>query len=482
MRRYGLGILLLVCGALPGCGGRRAAVGFHDVQEQVGAEIGKELQWEGAPASANAQEAVEPLLQQKELSIDAAVQIALLKNPSLQAVFEELGIAEADVMEAGVPKNPVLGASVRFPDRGPAGANNELTIAFNFIDLLLIPMRKRIEGLRFDAAKTRVVFAVLNLATDVKRAYYELQGAQARLRVKKDQLLGAEAASEFTQKLLKAGNASELEALPRIAAYQHAKLEAARDELELAGLREKLSRLLGVACARIQEKIPDGLPELPEHDAWGESTALEARAVANRLDLQAQRRDMEIVEQARALRHWGVFTAVELGASTERDPDGVRVTGPTLQMELPVFNRGQADRARLLAQYRQSRDRLAALELEVRSEVREALAKLNAARGALEAYRTEIGPLHARLVELAQERYNNMTLGALDLLAAKQEQLSAQAEQVEALRDYWIHRVELERAVGGRLQSVPAQTPAAATTQPQEPVRPPPPAEHEHQH
>ena len=44
-----------------------------------------------------------------------------------------------------------------------------------------------------------------------------------------------------------------------------------------------------------------------------------------------------------------------------------------------------------------------------------------------------------------------MTLSALDLLTARQEQLNSQIEQLEAQRDYWIHRIELERALGGRL-------------------------------
>ena len=482
MNRLGLGFALFACWMLTGCASRRASTGFQDVQGQVGALIDKKIEWEGASSTGNVAAAVEPLLNQQEISIDGAVQIALLKNFTLQATFEELGIAEADVMESGVPKNPILGASVRFPDRGPAGANSELTIAFNFIDLILVPMRKRLEASRFDAAKTRVTLAVLNLATDVKLAYYELQGAQAKLALKRDLLLGAEAASEFAQKLWKAGNASELEVLPRVASYHHATLDVDRIQLSITGLQEKLGRLMGVAAVRIKDKISSKLPDLPAQRALSTPDTLESQAVANRLDLDMQRQDVNIIEKARALRHWGVFTAVELGASTEREPDGVRVTGPTLQLELPLFNRGQADRARLLAQYRQSRDKLTAMELSVRSEVREILAQVLAAQNTLEAYRKTMGPLHARVVELSQERYNNMTLSALDLLAAKQEQLNAQVEQVEALRDYWTHRVELERAVGGRLQVTVAEIPVMEKPKKEEPEKQKPSLEHEHQH
>ena len=40
------------------------------------------------------------------LTADAAVQIALINNRGLQATYAELGIAEADVVQAGRLRNP----------------------------------------------------------------------------------------------------------------------------------------------------------------------------------------------------------------------------------------------------------------------------------------------------------------------------------------------------------------------------------------
>ena len=243
-------------------------------------------------------------------------------------------------------------------------------------------------AMRFDAAKTRVTFAVVNLASDVRLAYYELQGEEAKLPMKKDLLLAAEASSQFSQKVLKAGNAAEVEMLPRVAAFHQSKLDVRHAESGISSLYEKLSRLMGVNAADIMNRIPSRFPDVPE--AIFDPQPLEERAIASRLDLEMQRQDVAIIDKARALRHRGVFTAVELGTSSERDSDGVRVTGPTLQMELPIFNRGQADRTRLLAQFRQSRAKLAALEITVRSEVREAIEQMASAQEALKEHREHI--------------------------------------------------------------------------------------------
>jgi cobalt-zinc-cadmium efflux system outer membrane protein len=44
-----------------------------------------------------------------------------------------------------------------------------------------------------------------------------------------------------------------------------------------------------------------------------------------------------------------------------------------------------------------------------------------------------------------------MQIGPFQLLQAKQEEVRMGADYVEAQRDYWIARAELEKAVGGSL-------------------------------
>jgi cobalt-zinc-cadmium efflux system outer membrane protein len=41
-----------------------------------------------------------------------------------------------------------------------------------------------------------------------------------------------------------------------------------------------------------------------------------------------------------------------------------------------------------------------------------------------------------------------------DLLLAKQNEISAERGYIDALRDYWIARADLERAVGGTLGAI----------------------------
>ena len=129
------------------------------------------------------------------------------------------------------------------------------------------------------------------------------------------------------------------------------------------------------------------------------------------------------------------------------------VTGPTLRLELPIFNQGKGRIARLEAQLRQAERRLEAQAIDIRSEVREARDRLLAKKDLAIYYRDELVPERKRVLDLTLTNYNAMLKGPYDLLLARQNELAAERGYIDALRDYWIARADLERAVGGRLTS-----------------------------
>jgi len=59
-----------------------------------------------------------------------------------------------------------------------------------------------------------------------------------------------------------------------------------------------------------------------------------------------------------------------------------------------------------------------------------------------------------KILELALRHYNAMLKSPFDLLLAKQNEISAERGYIDAVREYWIARADLERAVGGRLSKV----------------------------
>jgi cobalt-zinc-cadmium efflux system outer membrane protein len=227
-------------------------------------------------------------------------------------------------------------------------------------------------------------------------------------------------------------------------------LDLTREQLELLRHRERLNRLLGLSGPRVDWTLAEELPAPPEKELPLEH--LETLAVARRLDVDAARKQRLLMAHAVSLaRSSRMFGRIEVGVDLHQFPDGPRVFGPSLVLELPIFDQRQAVIARLEAQERQAERRLTAVSVMVRSEVRLGQAEVRAARQMVDQYRDVVLPLRSRIVGQAQLHYNGMLIGLPQLLLLKQNEVEAQARYIGAVRDYWVARADLERAVGGRI-------------------------------
>jgi cobalt-zinc-cadmium efflux system outer membrane protein len=386
------------------------------------------------------------------LTLERALQIAMLNNRGLRAQLEELGVAQADLVQAGLLENPVIAGDLVISTKGN-GLGGGLSLSQSLLSVFLVPAKRRIAKANLRRAVVVAGDAALELSRDVKIAWAELQAAAASRDLRRTIAQVAEVADELAQRQIEAGNLSDLDRDRFAAELDEARLELVEHDLEVTAAREHLNRLLGLWGRDAQWTLASDLPEPPPADA--DLAALEARGVRERLDISAARAEVESVELALKLRRRGVVPHLEAGVTAQNevgtDEGHEWVVGPSLSLELPIFDPGHADFARIRAYLRQAQHQLEARAIHARSEIREHRAELVAARRRSEYYRDTVLPRRARIVERALEQYNGMFIGAYELLATRSEQIEVEEEYIEALRDYWVARAELERAVGGRL-------------------------------
>jgi cobalt-zinc-cadmium efflux system outer membrane protein len=479
-------VALAGMGVIAGCATVRPSDSFRGVRESIDARAGARVEWRGVTASDRAVDDAVASMLAAELSADQAVQIALLNNRGLQATYEDLGVAQADVVQAGLLRNPVFELTVRWPDESPHSANVELAVVQDFLDVFFIPARKRVAATQFEAAQRRVAHEALQLAAEVREAFYDLQAAQQARDVLRDSVTATEAAAEAARRLRAAGNITELALAEHEATDAQARLELMSAEAGATVARERLGRLMGVSGSSSPWTVAPRLPELPATEPATDE--VETLAIEQRLDVQAARRKADaLARTARLSNATRYLSEAEIGADAERESDGVWLVGPTVSAPIPLFDQGQASLARARAQARQARQRQLAAQNDARAEVRTAVAQLSAARARVEHFTRVVLPLRARVVEQAQLQYNGMLIGVFELLETKRAEIEAQRESVDALRAYWVARSELERAAGGRLPLAAARP--AARPQADEPQTPatgpatqPQPDHQHHQH
>src|SRR5947208_11183169 len=194
-------VVVLAAAALAGCAGVNPNPAFQDLAKTIHARTGKRVQWNrGTAEDAEAERAVQALLR-RPLTADSAVQVALLNNRNLQATYEELGIAQADLVEAGLLRNPIFTFERRFP-----GQALEMDLLREFIDLLLLPLRKRIAAAQFEASTLRVGHEILKTAAEVRAAFYEHQGDEQLVDLRKTVAEATESSAETALPMQQAGN------------------------------------------------------------------------------------------------------------------------------------------------------------------------------------------------------------------------------------------------------------------------------------
>jgi cobalt-zinc-cadmium efflux system outer membrane protein len=397
------------------------------------------------------------------LTPTTSAQIALLNNQGLRSTFEEIGLAEADVMEARTVPNPRLDISARFPDKPPSGTDVEWGIAQDFLNILMIPLKTKVAKDHLAAVQLRVSDEVTQLVAETKSTVYQLEAAEEILGHLKIEQVAQATSLAFVQNLHQAGNITDLQLLEQQGEYSQSRLEIAEAETNIRALREKLNRLMGLWGTDTTWKVASKIADLPKEDP--SVPGLETLAITQRSDLAALRSEFQATLRVLGLEktfRW--VGALDFGIDSERQSDSQTITGPTFSLELPIFNQGQARIARNEAHLRRAYDRLEQKAIEIRSEVRELRDKLTSARDMAQFYRDSMIPVRTQTRDQMQLQYNAMIVSPLELFTARRQEVSAERAYIEARRDYWTARTELERTVGGSFSGNTKPNPKISVT------------------
>ncbi|HRH89746.1 MAG TPA: TolC family protein [Rubrivivax sp.] len=441
-----LAALLAASALLAGCASFSPDGGFAPVQHSARDRLGKELQWARSDADRDIIDQRVRELLAAPLSVDAAVQIALLNNRGLQAGYQELGIGEAELVQAGRLPNP----GVAFARKTQGGeVELEWLLAVNLARLVAMPLLIEVESRRFAHTQARVSLQMLTLAADTRKAYFNALAAEESARYLRQVMQAAEASAELARRMEQVGNFNKLQRAREQGFYADAALNLARAEQAQRVTRERLTRLLGLWGAQTQFTLPPRLPDLPP--AAADLPDIERLAIEQRLDVRGAKLAAEQTAKNLGLTRTTRFINVlEVGAIYNTFDDAPSQRGFEIGFELPLFDWGDARVAKAEAIYRQALDRAAQTAIDARSEVREAYGGYRAAWDIARHYREQIVPLRRRIADENLLRYNGMLIGVFELLADARAQIGSVNASIEALRDFWIAQADLDMALVGR--------------------------------
>lgn len=428
---------------------------FEDVATTVKIRTGKQIKWDtGSKQDVTARNHLDGLLK-KTLSPSRAVQIALLNNRSLQATYANLGMAQADLVQAGLLTNPVIDGSFLWPYRPEVGAVQTTTgIVFNFIELFWKRYKEAVATSALEETKLQIAGMVIDHAAKTNVAFIDYVAARQQIELYRQVVTSARATVASAKAIREAGNSTSLDFEQQQNVLTQAKLNLAGAEAREASARERLNVLMGLTGRQTRWRAPARLPAPGGHDRIAGD--YERIAVERSLELAALRQKIitlgyqyQLTSKKALIPDIGIGAEIETN-KTKGEPREYEA-GPTFDVTLPLFDQGQAKKARGIMAIRQAQDAYWAMAVRVRSAARLASVELQTARRMAIYYQRAVLPQQARLLTATQQQYNAMQESVFRLIRAKREQIQAGRNYIDALSSYWRARSNFQQILSGRL-------------------------------
>jgi outer membrane protein TolC len=394
------------------------------------------------------------------ISPQEAAVVAVVVNPSLRAQRDHNGLAQAQLIQAGILPNPQLDLSIE----PVTGGNTQDTQAgwgagLGWEISSLITRDARVKEAKQQARSVRldVAWSEWQVAQGARQAVYDLVSLRAQLdlaeavdrRLKKNlDLIHRE--TEAHRKTLLDWSAAET-------ASRAAHADVLSRRRDMAHQRLVLSAALGLPPGR-EIKIQSGI-ELPDHLDLPSQTQLLHGLGKRRLDLRALRAGYESQEEAVRGAILGQFPKIGLSFSPASDTSNVHTVALGVSIDLPIFDRNQGTIAVERATRRQLFDEYIQRLFEARSAVARAMGDIQALTAQIADARAALPALN-RLVKAYQSSVDHGNADILSYYGAINDLNQKQIEVLQFKQQLMDNKIALEIAAGTPLDAVAALTEA----------------------
>jgi outer membrane protein TolC len=461
-RSFCLSAVAVGAAFLAGC----ASVGIDDALKDTNTQAeqftGGKLELSRTQEQRDRRAALSQELLSRPLSQGDAVQLALANSPAMQALVAQSWGEMAAANQTGRMPNPVFTF-----ERMRLGSELEIgrLLSFGLVDLIVLPQRLSVSRSQSTQAKVQLTGAVVDQVTQVRQAWVRAVATQQMLQYAEQVNRSANASAELARRMQQIGNFSKLQRARQQVFYADATTQLASAQHAATAAREELVRALGLDDAQAARlALPDRLPDLPK--APREPKEVAATATEQRLDVQLARAQLDVAGKLQGINLLSTFIDVEVGGRRDTVFDNAEGTKSTrrgfeLDIRLPLFDWGSAQRDGLNAQSLAAANRYDAAVRGASSQLRESYSAYRTAYDIARHYRDEIVPLRQSMADENVLRYNGMLIGVFELLAEARDQIASVSNAINAQQQFWLADAALAASVIGKPTATGASTASA---------------------
>jgi outer membrane protein, heavy metal efflux system len=400
---------------------------------------------------ANAARAAEP----EPLTLDQTVEVALERSPRIRSALAARETASAYQTFSHMPRagNPTvnLRALIGRPDDPAATYGVVLGVPFD------VSGRRRAwrgESRRILEESDALLRAARNdVRAEAREAYARTVVAERARALAEESAATARELYERVKARLAANAATALDLTLSETQYAETQADLQRARRTLIEAQNGLRQVLDLPP---EVPLAVGTLEPPTLPAGLSPEQAIARALASRQELSAwssvRARWQAADARLRAESIGPMSAAFEAERQGNRSPN--TSVGASVGFELPFVQRNQGERAVARGQAAAAGTERELLEHTIAREVATAYGRLDAALAELKALDDSAIPAAERTLSMVRTLLDSGAVDYFRLLSARSGAFALRSRRIEALREAWMSRIALERAIGGteRLQ------------------------------
>lgn len=367
-----------------------------------------------------------------------AARLAVINNAAFRELTADLGIADAELLQAGELPNP--GLSVLFP----LGQKQlEYVAKFPADSLWLRPHRTAVARRNADSIAERLLQDGLDLIRDVKLACVELRLAERKSELARQEADLLKGFSDVAGARLEAGDISELEVDTAEADFLRATIDRDRAPHARRVAWENLRHLLGASNESVDFSLAPA--RALTSVAVSEAKILD-RAFGARPDLRAAELAIEAEGKRVGLAQQQLYQLIAIFDANGSGSDFE--AGPGIDVTLPIFHQNQGAKALADAKFYKASLHYQVVRDRIALEVRQALLRYRQAEKDVRRLREELLPALDQVIEKTERAWKGGEVAYLFVLESSRKVHAARLSEAELLAEWQRAAAELERAVG----------------------------------
>ena len=385
------------------------------------------------------------------LSPDQAAILAVIANPDLRALRDKKGIAQAQLLQAGILPNPQVSYNMDFPQAGAlAGTVKGYGVALSWDIVSLITRNAKMAAARNQAAAVdlEVAWQEWQVAQSARQHVYRLALLNQQLAVGREEEKGLRENLNTVKRALDLGHVTMVEMAAAQASLQKLHQQILGIEQQQEQERLALNQALGLppdqhlaVAAPEDSRASRPLPALSE---------LLEGIQERRLDLLALKMGYQSQEEKLREAVLAQMPKITIGFAHGSDTTHVISSGFTIAIDLPIFDRNQGKIAIAHATRQQLFDEYTSRLFGARADLAKLLANMASIRKQVSSMERSIPTLR----NLVQTYHRALLEGNADVLTyynARDDLITKQLDLLNLKLNLADQKVALEIAAGAYL-------------------------------